>query len=160
MLSGNVLHRPPCGLVDLQYGTKVGGSNRRGLGINRSTQFGHLLSVRARICLQLQHISRSATAPAKRIPGPHTRPNDLRDGAVAKELLRKKKKKRGLFRANYSSSVPREQKKISPHETISVRGSASITPSANIQKFLHKKLLEIAVSRLLTRAKMPVFIEN
>ena len=35
MLSGNVLHRPPCGL---QYESKVHGSNRRGLGINRSTQ--------------------------------------------------------------------------------------------------------------------------
>ena len=82
MLSGNVLHRPPCGLVDLQYGTKVGGSNRRGLGINRSTQFGHLLSVRARLCLQLQHIPRGATARAKRIPGPHARSSDLRNGAV------------------------------------------------------------------------------
>jgi hypothetical protein len=69
------------------YGSKGHGSNRRGLGVNRSTQFGHLLSVRARTCLQLQHtavnISRGATARAKRIPaGPHTRSSDLRDDAV------------------------------------------------------------------------------
>ena len=68
--------------MDLQYGRKVHGSIRRGLEINHSTQFGHLLPVRARICLQLQHISRGATAPAKRIPGLHARSNELRDGAV------------------------------------------------------------------------------
>ena len=69
----------------IQYGSKVhGSSNRRGLGINRSTQFGHLcvLSVRARICasnFNIYHISRGAAARAKQIPGTHTRSSDLRD---------------------------------------------------------------------------------
>jgi hypothetical protein len=39
-------------------------------------------SVRARICHPLQLVSRSATALAKRIPGPHARPGELRDGAI------------------------------------------------------------------------------
>ena len=69
-------------LVDLQYGSKVRGSNRHRLGINISTSLGRLLSVRARICHPLQHVSRSATALAKRLPGPHARPGELRDGAI------------------------------------------------------------------------------
>jgi hypothetical protein len=69
-------------LVDLQYGRKVHGSNRHRLGISLSTELGRLLSVRARICHPLQHVSRSATALAKRLPGPHARPGELRDGAI------------------------------------------------------------------------------
>ena len=69
-------------LVDLQYGRKVHGSNRHGPGISCSTKYCRLLSVRARIFHPLQHVSRSATAPAKRIPGPHARSGELRDGAI------------------------------------------------------------------------------
>ena len=69
-------------LVDPQHGRKVHVSNRHGLLVSCGTQFGRLLSVRARICHPLQHVSRSATALAKRLPGPHARPGELRDGAI------------------------------------------------------------------------------
>ena len=69
-------------LVDPQHGRKVHVSNRHGLGISCGTKYCRLLSVRARICHPLQHVSRSATALAKRIPGPHARPGELRDGAI------------------------------------------------------------------------------
>ena len=74
----------PCtdNLVDPQHGSKVHVSNRRVLRISCGTYFGRLLSVRARICHPLQHGSRSATALAKRLSGPHARPGELRDGAI------------------------------------------------------------------------------
>ena len=60
-------------LVDPQHGRKVHVSNRHGLGISCGTKYCRLLSVRARICHQLQLVSRSATVLAKRLSGPHAR---------------------------------------------------------------------------------------
>ena len=67
-------------LVELQCGRNV--SNRLGRRSNRSTQGGRPLSVRARMCLQRQHESRSATVRANRICGPHARSSKRRDGAM------------------------------------------------------------------------------
>ena len=69
-------------LVEPQHGSKVHVSNRHGLRISCGTLFCRLVSVRARICHPLQHVSRSATALAKRLSGPHARPGELRDGAI------------------------------------------------------------------------------
>ena len=69
-------------LVDPQHGRKVHVSNRHVLRISCGTKYCRLLSVRAKICHPLQHVSRSATGLAKRLPGPHTRPGELRNGAI------------------------------------------------------------------------------
>ena len=69
-------------LVDPQHGRKVHVSNRHGPGISCGTKYCRLLSVRARICHPLQLVSRSATALAKRLSGPHARPGELRDVAI------------------------------------------------------------------------------
>ena len=69
-------------LVDPQHGRKVHVSNRHVLRISCGTYFGRLLSVRARICHPLKLVSRSATALAKRLSGPHARPSELRDGEI------------------------------------------------------------------------------
>ena len=69
-------------LVKLQCGRDVYASNRLGRKSNRSTHGGRPLSVRAIMCLQRQHESRSATVRAKRICGPHARSSKRRDGAM------------------------------------------------------------------------------